>query len=109
MARYFVRRALLAVLLVFLVSSASLVLARLAPGDYVTESLGVRASVRGEDHARFVFVESTRRAVEISVCDDGIWVEYWDRADESPRFDRTFAEADAAVASARLWLAGGTG
>jgi peptide/nickel transport system permease protein len=41
---YVVRRALVAVLLVFAVSSASLVLTRLAPGDFVTESVGTQAS-----------------------------------------------------------------
>jgi peptide/nickel transport system permease protein len=40
---YFSRRLLFAVFLVFAVSSASLVLARLAGGDYVTESLGIEA------------------------------------------------------------------
>ena len=44
MIAYVVRRALVAVLLVFAVSSASLVLTRLAPGDFVTESLGTHAS-----------------------------------------------------------------
>src|SRR5689334_22256649 len=52
MARYVVRRVLLALLLVFLVASAALVLARLAPGDYVTESLGIEASAASLEHAR---------------------------------------------------------
>jgi peptide/nickel transport system permease protein len=43
MAAYFVRRLAFAVVLVFAVSSASLLLARLAPGDYVTESMGINA------------------------------------------------------------------
>jgi peptide/nickel transport system permease protein len=41
--RYVLRRLLFAILLVYTVSSASLVLSRLAPGDYVTESLGFDA------------------------------------------------------------------
>lgn len=44
MIAYIARRVAFAVVLVFAVSSASLLLARLAPGDYVTESLGVTAS-----------------------------------------------------------------
>ncbi len=43
MASYLARRIVFAALLVFTVSSASLVLARLAPGDYVTGSLGIDA------------------------------------------------------------------
>lgn len=44
MTRYLARRLAFAALLVVVVSSASLVLARLAPGDYVTGSLGIQAS-----------------------------------------------------------------
>jgi len=43
LTRYLVRRIAFALFLVVAVSSASLVLARLAPGDYVTESLGAQA------------------------------------------------------------------
>jgi peptide/nickel transport system permease protein len=43
MLAYLARRLLFAAFLVFAVSSVSLVLARLAPGDYATESLGVGA------------------------------------------------------------------
>src|SRR5437870_3561644 len=39
---YLLRRLLFALLLVFAVSSASLLLTRLAPGDYATEALGDR-------------------------------------------------------------------
>jgi peptide/nickel transport system permease protein len=44
MTAYIARRLLFAVVLVFAVSSATLVLARLSPGDYVTESLGPKAT-----------------------------------------------------------------
>src|SRR5689334_24869343 len=43
MLGYFVRRAAFAVFLVFAVSSASLLLATLAPGDYVSETMGIGA------------------------------------------------------------------
>lgn len=43
MHRYLLRRLVFAILLVFAVSSASLLLARLAPGDYATETLGIDA------------------------------------------------------------------
>ena len=43
MARYVVRRLIFAALLVFVVSSAALVLTRLAPGDYAMLTLGVDA------------------------------------------------------------------
>ena len=52
MAAYFARRLLFAVFLVMAVSSASLVLARLAPGDYVTDSLGIEASRETVERAR---------------------------------------------------------
>jgi len=50
MARYFARRLAFGVFLVFAVSSATLLLASAAPGDYVTESLG--AGVKAETAAR---------------------------------------------------------
>ena len=52
MLAYILRRLLFALLLVFAVSSASLVLARLAGGDYVTESLGIEASRETVEQAR---------------------------------------------------------
>ena len=44
MTRYLVRRLAFALVLVAAVSSASFLLARLAPGDFVTETLGTQAS-----------------------------------------------------------------
>ena len=52
MVRYLVRRLAFAAFLVFAVSSASLFLARLAPGDYVTESLGVGVKAATAEQAR---------------------------------------------------------
>ena len=52
MLGYFLRRTAFAVFLVFAVSSASLLLARLAPGDYVTESLGYYARREAVEAAR---------------------------------------------------------
>jgi peptide/nickel transport system permease protein len=43
MAAYLARRLAFAVFLVIVVSSGSLILARLAPGDYVTQSMGIDA------------------------------------------------------------------
>jgi peptide/nickel transport system permease protein len=50
MRRYLVRRLAFSVLLVFMVSSASLLLASAAPGDYVTDAFG--ANVSAETAAR---------------------------------------------------------
>src|SRR5205085_1599258 len=52
MLAYFARRLVFAVFLVFAVSSASLLLARLAPGDYASESLGLGARQETIDRAR---------------------------------------------------------
>jgi peptide/nickel transport system permease protein len=52
MLGYLSRRLIFALFLVFAVSSASLVLARLAGGDYVTESLGIEASRETVEQAR---------------------------------------------------------
>ena len=55
MLSYLLRRLLFAAFLVFAVSSASLVVTRLAPGDYATGALGLGASqeARAQMRARF--------------------------------------------------------
>lgn len=55
MIAYIVRRLAFALFLVFAVSSASLLLARFAPGDYVSESLGVQARRETVEQARARF------------------------------------------------------
>lgn len=52
MTAYLLRRLLFALVLVFAVSSSSLVLTRLAPGDYVTESRGLGANADAANDAR---------------------------------------------------------
>jgi peptide/nickel transport system permease protein len=52
LTRYLARRLGFGVFLVFAVSSASLVLTRLAPGDYVAGSLGTQASAQQLEEAR---------------------------------------------------------
>jgi len=52
MTGYIIRRVLFAIVLVFAVSSASMLLARLAPGDYVTSTLGTGASRQQIEQAR---------------------------------------------------------
>ena len=53
--RYFARRLAFALFLVFAVSSAALVLARLAPGDYAAQSLGIEAHRETIEQARARF------------------------------------------------------
>ncbi|MQA29091.1 MAG: ABC transporter permease subunit [Luteitalea sp.] len=52
MIRYLVRRLFFALFLVFAVSSSSLILTRLAPGDFVVETLGVGVSRDVAEQAR---------------------------------------------------------
>ncbi len=52
MLAYIARRLIFAVFLVFAVSSASLVLVRLAPGDYASESLGIAAHAATMEQTR---------------------------------------------------------
>jgi peptide/nickel transport system permease protein len=55
LTRYLARRLAFALFLVVAVSSAALVLARLAPGDFVTESLGTRATQQTIERERARF------------------------------------------------------
>jgi peptide/nickel transport system permease protein len=52
MIAYIVRRLLFAVVLVFAVSSASLMLARFAPGDYVAGTIGMKEGQQAVEEAR---------------------------------------------------------
>ena len=76
MLAYFVRRAVFAVFLVFAVSSASLLLATLAPGDYVTESLGLQA--------RQETIAETRARLGL---DRSVGAQYRDWLSRAVRFD----------------------
>lgn len=53
MTRYLARRIGFALFLVIAVSSASLVLARLAPGDFVTDTAGIRRQTLEQERARY--------------------------------------------------------
>jgi peptide/nickel transport system permease protein len=52
MLAYLIRRLAFAIFLVFAVSSASLILARLAPGDFVSQSMGLEAGRETIEEAR---------------------------------------------------------
>jgi len=53
LTRYLARRIGFALFLVIAVSSASLVLARLAPGDFVTDTAGIRRQTLEQERARY--------------------------------------------------------
>jgi peptide/nickel transport system permease protein len=76
MLSYLLRRLLFAAFLVFAVSSASLMVTRLAPGDYATGALGLGASQeeRAEMRARFGL-------------DRPLAAQYWDWLGRAVRFD----------------------
>src|SRR5215813_6026452 len=76
MAAYLARRLAFAVFLVLVVSSGSLILARLAPGDYVTESLGI--------DARRETIEETRARLGLN---KSITAQYTDWLKAAAHFD----------------------
>jgi peptide/nickel transport system permease protein len=76
LTRYLARRLAFAAFLVFAVSSASLVLARLAEGDYVSGTLGIEA--------RRETVEQLRARYGL---DKSIGAQYWDWLGRAVRFD----------------------
>lgn len=82
MLPYLLRRGAFALFLVFVVSSLSLVLARLAPGDYITESLGVGATA-----------ETRQQARERYGLDKPMAIQYFDWLSKAVRLDfgRSFA------------------
>lgn len=76
MLRYLLRRLSFAVLLVFVVASASLVLTRLAPGDFAAEAFGLGANPRTVALAR------ARYGLDEPILTQyGIWLEHAVRLD----------------------------
>ena len=89
MVAYLARRLAFAVFLVFAVSSASLVLAKLAPGDFAAESLGLGASPEAIAAAR------ARYGLDRSLGEQyGAWIAGAARFDfgQSLLFDRPVAD-----------------
>jgi hypothetical protein len=69
---------------------------------------GIVVSTRGQGKAVFLYVRSTRRAVEVSVDEGDICVEYWnvadEESDESPIREETFDDNESATKSIQDWL-----
>ena len=65
-------------------------------------------SLRGSGAAAFVFVQVNARAVEASIDNNRIWVEFWDSLAEdepvSPVKDATLETVEEAEAEIRKWL-----
>lgn len=76
MTRYLARRLAFAAFLVFAVSSASLVLARLAEGDYVSGTLGIESRRETAEQLRARYG-----------LDKSIGAQYWDWLSRAARFD----------------------
>ena len=89
MLAYFARRLAFALFLVFAVSSAALVLARLAPGDFATQSVGFNGRTGTMEEAR------ARYGLNRSIGEQyGVWIAHAMRLDfgQSLLFDRPVAD-----------------
>jgi hypothetical protein len=68
-------------------------------------------SLRGRDAAEFVFVQANSRAVEVSIDDNSIWVEFWDSVDEEAPVpsvkEATLATVEEAKTEITNWLTAG--
>ncbi|MCA9029958.1 MAG: hypothetical protein KDA69_00810 [Planctomycetaceae bacterium] len=53
-------------------------------------------SLRGSGDAIFIFIQEASGAVEASVHDGLIWIEFWNDNDESPVVEETFRDVSAA-------------
>ncbi len=68
---------------------------------------GLSSEIRGEASARFIFVESGPKAVEMSRDGDDVFIEFWNGPKEAPSVrDELQNSFDIAVARAREWLNG---
>ena len=50
--------------------------------DSLKDAAALKIDLRGQGVGKFLYVRSSNRAVEISLADEGVFVEYWNNADE---------------------------
>ncbi len=63
--------------------------------------------LRGHGSATFLYLTHNGRAIEISECDEGIWLEFWDNSndeDAGPVKEMTVQLCEDAIRAARRWL-----
>ncbi|MSU76514.1 MAG: hypothetical protein EXS16_00305 [Gemmataceae bacterium] len=63
--------------------------------------------LRGHGSATFLYLTHHGREMEISECDEGIWLEFWDNSDDEdagPVKDMTVLLCEDAIREARRWL-----
>ncbi len=58
----------------------------------------------GDSAGQFIFANNGVRSLEISQCDEGIWLEFWDGEDESPTHELIVSSYDEATDAAVKWL-----
>jgi hypothetical protein len=61
-------------------------------------------TLRGNGAAKFIFVQEVGRAVEASVHNASIWIEFWNDVDESPVAESTFQDVIGAEEAIINWL-----
>ena len=61
----------------------------------------VSLDVRGEGTATFLYLRSRKRAVEISVAEPGLFVEYWSEVDEAS--DAAAVKSDILFSTAQVF------
>jgi hypothetical protein len=72
---------------------------------------GLSVSERGTGKAKFLYVCSSSRAVEVAETAKGIWIEYWDDTDkeDEKRVNEEIVPAESeALAKIEDWLVSGT-
>ena len=69
---------------------------------------GLSVSERGTRDAKFLYITSAKRAVEVAETDGGIWIEYWtdtDDEDESRAVkEEIVASGEEALTKIKHWL-----
>ena len=61
-------------------------------------------SLRGSGTGQFIYLQVGCRAIEASVDNTSLWVEFWDDAEEAPAFENTFQDAGDAFEAIVTWL-----
>jgi hypothetical protein len=60
-------------------------------------------NISGSDAAQFIYAKNESRSLEISQCEDGVWIEFWQGNDE-PIKEMTVSSYNEATAISLKWL-----
>jgi hypothetical protein len=60
--------------------------------------------IRGEGEAQFIYAANEFRSLEVSQCNNGVWIEFWNNDNEIPVKEETVHSYEEAAIVSLNWL-----